>query len=109
MFYLIETTIPISYGQSKTREKSLGQSNFETILQVISLRSQPQGITEIVKEGTRYKFKFFVESEDVFGENDEKLKDDFMDVPVIDGLYSLCFLSTKQNPNLWISRHHETT
>jgi hypothetical protein len=82
------------------------QRNWETVLQVISLRAQPievaspklhrEDITNAHEFGSHYqqtqhcwKFKFFIEHHDIFGSAEDPdyfLRTDFQHVPIIVGL-----------------------
>ena len=58
------------------------QRNWETILQIISLRAQPINITDTVKIDNAWQFEFEVESAGVYSVNG--------DVHNIDSLYTDC-------------------
>jgi len=92
-----------SFYQKKRNQ----QSNFETLLQIIGLRSQPEDITDPEKSmiqltksvmGSQYStktkvlvwhFTFTVSKPDIFSENDDdlaKLISDCVGIPMITGL-----------------------
>jgi hypothetical protein len=43
------------------------QRNYETLLQIFGLRTQPMNISQPVKNGNRWEFSFETETESVFG------------------------------------------
>lgn len=97
------TQVPIAFGKPKVRIKPPEVSNFETILQVISLRAQPENISDITSCNGKFVFEFEVSKSGVFGENIELLIDDCTSVPVFDCSGCMCFLSAKSNPNIWFN------
>lgn len=58
------------------------QRNWETIMQIISLRAQPLNITDTVKVDQTWQFEFEVEAQGVYSVNE--------DVHNIDSLYADC-------------------
>ena len=62
------------------------QRNWETIMQIIGLYTQPQNITEITKQDNFYSFEFDVEFDGVFQSGNDPLgllKESTHNVPVI--------------------------
>jgi len=75
-------------NQSEWNRSRNQQRNYETLLQIFSLRTQPQNITVPVKIGNTWQFEFESESEgvfDVYGDTDPLagLKIDCGGVPMI--------------------------
>jgi hypothetical protein len=75
-------------NQSDWNRSRNQQRNYETLLQIFSLRTQPQNITVPVKVGNTWQFEFESESEgvfDVYGDADPLagLKIDCDGVPMI--------------------------
>lgn len=84
------------------------QRNWETILQIISLNTQPQNISVPVRNNDVWEFEFFVESEHVFGLNNDAdplagLKQNCIGVPMITGLNEKDTLDSMLQPekNIW--------
>lgn len=84
------------------------QRNFETLLQIISLRSQPERITMPQKTDTGWSFSFEVEAESTFGLDGNPdpfaaLYQDCNGVPMIVGLDELQNIDTVLRPteNIW--------
>lgn len=97
-----------------TRVLQAKQCNYDTLLQVISLRSQPEIVTKPIKyqkhpklhgdESTCWMFEFEVFHQDVFGPNLEYLSQDCSQVPMIDTTNTEtthAFLSTTFEPNIY--------
>lgn len=114
----------ITYNKQRAQ-----QSNFETILQVISMRSQPEDITDPVKEhikfsknniwGSEYKnkkslipvwaFNFTVNHDEVFENNISKLGnlfDDCNGVPMIVNLEEWTGMEAQLNTSLQLKNIH---
>jgi hypothetical protein len=62
------------------------QRNWESILQIISLRTQPMNVAYPTKHPDGWHFEFEVEAEGVFGNDLLELVDDCESVPMITGL-----------------------
>lgn len=65
------------------------QRNWETITQLISLRTQVNALTQPVKNNTKWQFEFEVENENLFTNGIDQLsilKSDCADVPMLTGL-----------------------
>lgn len=80
-------TINSEAGWTKARNQ---QTNFETVLQVISLRAQPTVLykprIQIINKKKQWEFTFTVEFDGVYYGNEEELgllKNDFRNVPMI--------------------------
>ena len=97
------------------------QCNFDTILQILSLRTQPELISEPTRmkkhdklfgnQSTCWMFEFRTYHQFVFGENLSLLNSDCSQVPMIltpsTDLLSP-YLSTTFEPNIYFEEIHET-
>jgi len=83
---------PVLTTEDQWRQAKNQQTNFETIIQILSLRTQPQSITtpEIVtKNKVKYwVFNFTIESDDIYGDDLHLLKEDCNNVPMISKMNS---------------------
>lgn len=83
---------PVLTTEDQWRQAKNQQTNFETIIQILSLRTQPQSITtpEIVtKNKVKYwVFNFTIESDDIYGDDLHLLKQDCNNVPMISKMNS---------------------
>lgn len=85
------------------------QRNYETLLQLISLRTQPMELESVIKKDDRFEFTFEIETTDVFLNDDDSLallKQDANGVPMVTGLTErvklLSVLCTEgDNANIW--------
>lgn len=82
------------------------QRNFETLIQIISLRTQPMNISTPVKSGDYFEFTFTVETTDVFLDNSDELAllaTDSSGVPMLVKLGEKSDLESilRPNTNIW--------
>jgi hypothetical protein len=91
------------------------QRNLETLIQLISLRSQPLNLTDPIKREEYYEFTFDVETVDAYLDNNDELfllRRDCEGVPMLVNLDEfekidsvLCCIG--QRPNVWFERISE--
>jgi hypothetical protein len=91
LFDITETGVVKTSKNSDDKELELRrkQSNFETILQVISLRSQPLNVSKPIVNKGQWTFEFTNEATMIFATSDDPiglLKEDLHNVPMITGL-----------------------
>jgi hypothetical protein len=89
------------------------QRNWETITQILSLRTQLFDLTEPVSDttGTRWMFEFETESEGIYGPNSDPvqiLREDAEGVPMLTGLRNMAdvepYLVTQgSRQNIWFA------
>lgn len=82
------------------------QRNLETLIQLISLRSQPMDLSTPVKQGDEWVFQFEIESPMVYGEDFVDLYTDCSNVPMITGLNETDTSSNVLIPktNIWFGK-----
>jgi hypothetical protein len=87
------------------------QRNWETLQQLISLRTQIIGLTAPVQKDSQWHFEFSSETPDVFGDARDPvaiLKHDAQDVPMLLGLdndpdIEPVLIAQGKNQNIWFS------
>lgn len=89
------------------------QRNYETLLQIFGLRTQPMNVTRPVKHGDRWEFSFETETEGVFGilgDTDplRNLKMDCEGVPMVQTLEAIALntsvlVTSGAQQNIWFS------
>jgi len=84
------------------------QRNWETITQLISLRTQVNMLTDPVKIQDRWQFEFEVENQNIFADNGDPLailKIDCDSVPMLTGLSESATMDTvlTVNQNIWFT------
>lgn len=89
------------------------QRNWESVLQIVSLRTQPMNIVYPTKQSDGWYFEFEVEAEGVLGDDLTGLVADCEGVPMVTGLEeseavvsSLCAQGTNQN--IWFTSINTT-
>jgi hypothetical protein len=84
------------------------QRNWETVTQLISLRTQVTGLTEPVKNDRGWQFEFEVENENLFTDGTDPLavlKQDCTGVPMLTALNESATIGTvlTVNTNIWFA------
>lgn len=74
-------TDDVSWNKARNQQR-----NFETLIQLISLRSQPMNLSTPIKQKDEWVFQFETESDMVYGEDFFELYTDCVNVPMITGL-----------------------
>ena len=97
----------ITNGESWNRSRNQ-QRNWETVTQLISLRTQVTGLTEPVKIDHNWQFEFEIENENLFTDGVDKLavlKSDCTGVPMLVGLNesSVTGIVLEMNTNIWFA------
>lgn len=80
------------------------QRNWETILQLIGLYTQPQSISDIRMKNGRWEFEFETEFDDVFRLNDDPvglLKQACRGVPIINYVQQQLTALLQPDVNIW--------
>jgi hypothetical protein len=80
------------------------QRNWETILQLIGLYTQPQSISDIRMQNGRWEFEFETEFDDVFRLNDDPvglLKQACRGVPIINYVQQQLTALLQPDVNIW--------
>lgn len=87
------------------------QRNWETLLQILGLRTQPMEIQTPQRQGSEWVFEFSVESEGVYGQGSSidpfaGLKNDAQDIPMLTGLTEIGEMQPRietsgDNQNIW--------
>ena len=81
------------------------QRNWETILQLIGLYTQPQSISDIRMKNGRWEFEFETEFDDVFRLNEDPvglLKQACRGVPIINYVQQQLTALLQPDVNLWV-------
>jgi hypothetical protein len=83
------------------------QRNLETLIQLISLRSQPLNLSTPIKNGETWEFYFETETPMVYGQDFVDLYADCLDVPMITGLTESTDLAQYLIPktNIWFAQN----
>lgn len=85
------------------------QRNYETLVQVLSLRTQLDNITASRHDNNTWSFSVVTDREGVFGPDFAALLDDCDNVPMIPGLLAqgklpACLQGTGEHPNVWFQQ-----
>ena len=94
-------TNDVSWNKARNQQR-----NFETLIQLISLRSQPMNLSTPIKQEDKWVFQFETESEMVYGEDFFELYADCVDVPMITGLNETGLVDKLLAPktNIWFGK-----
>lgn len=108
-------------GQTVTDQTSWNHSrnqqrNWETLLQILGLRAQPQDLVMPVCRNSVWQFEFFVETQDVYKVNGNQLaglEQDCDSVPMVTGLTELSGLGRTivtqgSEQNIWFTLLNNT-
>jgi hypothetical protein len=98
---------PITDTESWNRSRNQ-QRNWETITQLISLRTQVNGLTTPAKIDNHWQFEFEVENENLFNNGSDPLavlKEDCAGVPMLTSLNESADIGTVLNidTNIWFT------
>jgi hypothetical protein len=85
------------------------QRNYETLVQVLSLRTQLDNITASRHDNNTWSFSAVTDREGVFGPDFAALLDDCDNVPMIPGMLAqgklpACLQGTGEHPNVWFQQ-----
>lgn len=82
------------------------QRNLETILQILSLRTQITDVTRVQRNNNRWSFEFTVDHAEVFGDDLAVLRGDTQGVPMMIGLGEKSKLQPSLEPDktIWFRR-----
>lgn len=88
------------------------QRNWETLMQILSLRSQIDAVTHPDQRGKKWVFEFSVEHDDIFGTDDSPfsvLESDSLGVPMVSGLSERSKIKSvlEPNTNIWFKRKEQ--
>ena len=85
------------------------QRNYETLIQVVSLRTQLESVTAAQQQDQTWTFAVVTDRDGVFGEDFAALLDDCDNVPMIPGMLALADLpaslhATGDQVNVWFQQ-----
>lgn len=81
------------------------QRNYETLVQVLSLRTQLESVSPAIQHDQVWSFHAVTERDGVFGEDFAALRDDCDNVPMIPGLLAQANLPSSLNSqNVWFQQ-----
>lgn len=97
------TTDPVAWNRARNQQR-----NWETVTQLIGMRTQLHDITMPVRSNNTWSFEFEVETPAVFGTVDNPvalLKNDAIGVPMLTDLDNTVELDTRLIPdhNIWFA------
>lgn len=86
-----------SWNVSRNRQR-----NLETIIQILSLRSQISEVSTPIEENEIWEFDFSVDTANAYGDNLLGLIGDLTDVPMIPIPPSIEFTQLEPGKNIWV-------